>query len=117
MPDICVLLRNGVELEDNLRRILFSMAQYMIDAELESLSFDGGQRPFTASMRTEFKVGCKDSQKGTIFNAHIKYEDGREAEAIFLAEYLKNWRDIMTGEVELVPIYDVGGDPDENWKN
>lgn len=117
MTDICLLMRVGTHLDNALRKTLYSMAQYMIEAELESLSFDIVSRSSVATMSTSFKTGSHDSVRGTIFRANIEHGDGTHTETLFLAEYRENWREECVEKWENLPSYAIGGDPDQNWKN
>jgi hypothetical protein len=117
MNDICLLMRTGKQLDARLRRALFSMAQYMIEAELEYISFDGVSEPYTATMRTDFKTGCQDLVEGLIFSAHIEYEGAGETETIFLADYRSDWRDGSDQKWEPIPVVCIECPLNENWRN
>ncbi|MEK7641736.1 MAG: hypothetical protein AAB365_01960 [Patescibacteria group bacterium] len=118
MTDICVLLRVGERPDENLRRILFTMAQYMFETEARYLPFEGSSKSeFTASMATDFKGGCQDGIRGTIFRAYIQYRDGRTTEATFLTDYREDWKELCVEKWEPIPAPDLGGDPEKNWKN
>ncbi|MBP6858278.1 MAG: hypothetical protein KBC33_00385 [Candidatus Pacebacteria bacterium] len=118
MTDICLLLRVGERPDETLRKILFSMAQYMFETEEKYLPFQDAQsRLFTASMATDFKKGRQDETSGTIFRTYVEYSDGRTIEAVFLANYREDWRVSIEDSIELTPVSKIGGDPVENWKN
>ena len=142
--DIHLMSRTGPKPDRLLRKTLFSMAQYMIEEELESLSFDVESRQIFAMITTKLKTGQHGETCGIIFRAHLEYGDGKghndrkdgdskneesPAEILFLAPYIPDWRDkcITSWEVispTIVSPFQVtdldsvfGGNPRDFWKN
>jgi hypothetical protein len=142
--DIHLLSRTGQKPDRLLRNTLFSMAQYMMEEELESLSFDVESRHLFAMITTKLETGQHGETCGIIFRAHLEYGDGKghndrkdgdskneesPAEILFLAPYIPDWRDkcIAAWEVtpapqlfafqaiDLSPIF--GSNPRDFWKN
>lgn len=117
MTDICLLLRVGERPDANMRKTLFTLANYMIDIKAKYLPFEGAERNFEASIVTDFKIGRQDAMIGTIFRAYIKYSDGRSIETTFLASYRTDWREACVERWEPAEIPDLSAGLPEDWKN
>lgn len=130
--DIYTLSRNGTPIDRNMSKTLFSMAQYMIEEDLNSLSFEVESRPTVVLITSDLKTGSHGTVCGTIFRAHVDYGDGEQpTEILFLAAYVLDWRDrcLDTWEVISEPppspalLFSWKDDPcfyditDDFWKN
>jgi hypothetical protein len=135
--DIHLISRTGPKPDRLLRKTLFSMAQYMIEEELESLSFNVESRQLFAMITTKLETGQHGETCGIIFRARLEYGDGKDkgsknkesAEILFLAPYIPDWRDKCIAAWEVIPAPQLfafqatdlspifGGNPRDFWKN